>query len=517
MRFLAACLVLSGVLTGCGGGSGSTASPVANGTGTSSPDGSAATNSVGVVTIEGEALSGQVLSASVQDADGFTESSLIYLWMADGEPVAGASERQFQLTSNQVGAVITVAVTYTDSAGFAESLESTATTAVVSNDTPELIINDVASIAVIGSPQVGQRLTAVVTDLNGVSGVISYQWLVDGVAIIGANTDSYAVTAADIGAEITASASFTDDEQFAESPLSDSVGIVTAFVGLDPNVPPGQNFDLLGWKLDTPEESSPGLGTTIGEVNLSSGYTHPEYFWTADDGGMVFRVTNAGGRTSSGTMYPRTELREMLRRGQSGISTRGSGNDPSRNNWVFSSAPASTQALAGGVDGELKATLAMNAVTTTGATYRIGRLVVGQIHAKDDEPLRLYYRKLPGNQRGSVYAAHEINGGDDIYYEIVGSRSSSADDPENGIALNELWSYEILAVGNQLTVTIRRGDLSGETLGIAEIDMTESGYSTADEFMYFKAGAYNGNNDSDGGLPNDFSQVTFYHLTATHN
>jgi poly(beta-D-mannuronate) lyase len=142
---------------------------------------------------------------------------------------------------------------------------------------------------------------------------------------------------------------------------------------------------------------------------------------------------------------------------------------------------------------------------------------VGQIHAKDDEPLRLYYRKLPGNQRGSVYAAHEINGGDDIYYEIVGSRSSSADDPENGIALNELWSYEILAVGNQLTVTIRRGDLSGETLGIAEIDMTESGYSTADEFMYFKAGAYNGNNDSDGGLPNDFSQVTFYHLTATHN
>jgi hypothetical protein len=261
MRFLAACLVLSGVLTGCGGGSGSTASPVANGAGTSSPVGSTAANSVGVVTIEGEALSGQVLSASVQDADGFTESSLIYLWMADGEPVAGASERQFQLTSNQVGAVITVAVTYTDNASFAESLESTATPAVVSNDTPEPIINDVASIAVIGSPQVGQILTAVVTDLNEVSGVISYQWLVDGVAINGANTDSYAVTAADIGAEITASASFTDDEQFAESPLSDSVGIVAAFVGLDPSVPPGQNFDLLGWKLDTPEESSPGLGT----------------------------------------------------------------------------------------------------------------------------------------------------------------------------------------------------------------------------------------------------------------
>mgnify|MGYP003706743087 CR=1 FL=1 len=66
-------------------------------------------------------------------------------------------------------------------------------------------------------------------------------------------------------------------------------------------------------------------------------------------------------------------------------------------------------------------------------------------------------------------------------------------------------------------MTIRSGDLSGEILGIAEIVMTQSGYSTADEFMYFKAGAYNQNNDDDGGLPDDFSQVTFYHLTATHN
>lgn len=524
MRFLTACLVLTGALTGCGGGSGSTASsvsPVSEGKGTSSSVGSAVTNSLGAVTIEGEAQTGQVLSASVQDADGFAESALSYIWMADGEPVAGASERQFELSSTQVGAVITVAVAYTDNEGFAESLESTATLAVTPIVTPvvvpEPIVNDAASISVIGSPQVGQTLTAVVTDLNGISGSITYQWLIDGTAVSGANTDTYDVTAAEIGAEITASASFTDDEQFVESPLSDSIGAVTAFVGLDPNVPPGQNFDLLGWKLDTPEESSPGLGTKIDEVTLSNGYTNPEYFWTADDGGMVFRVTNAGGRTSSGAMYPRSELREMLRRGQSGISTRGSGNDPSLNNWVFSSAPASTQSLAGGVDGELKATLAMNAVTTTGATYRIGRLVVGQIHAKDDEPVRLYYRKLPGNQRGSIYAAHEINGGDDTYYEIVGSRSSYADDPEDGIALNEVWSYEILAVGNFLTVTIRRGDLSGEILGIAEIDMTQSGYSTADEFMYFKAGAYNQNNDDDGGLPDDFSQVTFYHLTATHN
>ena len=165
----------------------------------------------------------------------------------------------------------------------------------------------------------------------------------------------------------------------------------------------------------------------------------------------------------------------------------------------------------------MKATLAVNAVTTSGSSGRVGRVIVGQIHAKDDEPIRLYYRKLPQNQRGAIYAAHEINGGDDIYYEMIGSRSNSLSDPANGIALDELWSYEILAQGNQLQVTIRSGDLYGAVIGTANIDMSASGYDIAQEFMYFKAGAYNQNNTSDGGLADDFSQVTFYQLEASHN
>ena len=35
--------------------------------------------------------------------------------------------------------------------------------------------------------------------------------------------------------------------------------------------------------------------------------------------------------------------------------------------------------------------------------------------------------------------------------------------------------------------------------------------------MYFKAGAYNQNNTSDGGIADDYSQVTFYQLVASHN
>ncbi|MDB9736816.1 polysaccharide lyase family 7 protein [Porticoccaceae bacterium] len=378
-------------------------------------------------------------------------------------------------------------------------------------------VNNEGSVTSMGNNQVGQMLTAVVTDLDGANGTISYQWFADGVAVAGASAETYDLTGADVNIDIRVRASYTDDNGFIESPLSDSNGPVFAASGLDPNVPPGQNFDLLGWYLSTPEENSSGLSTRITEVDLAGGYEHPDYFWTSDDGGMVFRVTNEGARTSSNTSYPRTELREMLRRGDTSISTRSSDGTPTRNNWVFSSAPASAQQAAGAVDGQLKATLAVNAVTTSGSSGRVGRVIVGQIHAKDDEPIRLYYRKLPQNQRGAIYAAHEINGGDDIYYEMIGSRSNSLSDPANGIALDELWSYEILAQGNQLQVTIRSGDLYGAIIGTANIDMSASGYDIAQEFMYFKAGAYNQNNTSDGGLADDFSQVTFYQLEASHN
>ena len=296
--------------------------------------------------------------------------------------------------------------------------------------------------------------------------------------------------------------------------LASSLFALRAF-GLDPALPPSGNFDLLGWYLNTPEDVG-GNSRRIDEVDLANSFVDTDYFFTAADGGMVFRVTNEGATTSSGSIYPRTELRQMLRRGDANIDTKNSDGTPNLNNWVFSSAPASAQMAAGDVDGEMKATLAVNAVTTTGSSGRVGRVIVGQIHAKEDEPLRLYYRKLPGNLNGSIYAAHEPSGGSDIYYEILGDRSDNASNPSDGIALDELWSYEILVIGNMLTVTIRSGDLTGPVLGTADIDMSSSGYDVADDFMYFKAGAYNQNNTDNGGVATDFAQATFYALEVDH-
>jgi len=276
--------------------------------------------------------------------------------------------------------------------------------------------------------------------------------------------------------------------------------------GLDPDAPPSGNFDLSQWNISIPvDRDGDDRADTISETDLQ-GYEAPSFFFTADDGGMVFRCPVAGARTSKNTRFARVELRQMLRGGDTSIPTRG----VTRNNWVFGTAPRAEREAAGGVDGTLTATLAVNRVTTTGDRSQVGRVIIGQVHAKEDEPARLYYRKLPQHTRGSIYVAHEPSGKDDIYVELIGSRSPSAPDPADGVALGEAFSYEIDVKGNTLRVTIRR---PGRAPVSASIDMSDSGYAVAGEFMYFKAGAYNQN---DSGDDDDYVQATFYALDHAH-
>jgi hypothetical protein len=105
----------------------------------------------------------------------------------------------------------------------------------------------------------------------------------------------------------------------------------------------------------------------------------------------------------------------------------------------------------------MTATVAVDHVSeTSDETRKIGRVIVGQIHASDDEPCRIYYRKLPGNTKGSIYFAHEPTTSAEQWYDMIGSRADGAPDPEDGIALGEKFSYEIKVVFNTLTVTIMR-------------------------------------------------------------
>ncbi|MGP6089614.1 polysaccharide lyase family 7 protein [Antarctobacter jejuensis] len=292
--------------------------------------------------------------------------------------------------------------------------------------------------------------------------------------------------------------------------------------GLKTDVPPSENFDLSRWKITLPvDRDGNGKVDEIEETALQ-GWQDTEFFYTDPaTGGMVFRAV-PGGKTTQNSSYVRSELREMIRGGDTAIGTRIDDGTPNPNNWVFGSAPAEAQALAGGVDGVMRATLAVNQVTRIGEKGKVGRVIIGQIHAKDDEPIRLYYRKLPTNKFGAIYYAHEAVGKDDIWVNVIGDRGDFAENPADGIALDEVFSYEIRVTSEEVDGTVKpllhlsitRDD--GTVITAPPFDMSESGYSHGKDFMYFKAGAYSQNNTTTW-PERDFDQVTFFALDVEHD
>jgi len=279
--------------------------------------------------------------------------------------------------------------------------------------------------------------------------------------------------------------------------------------GLNPKAKPWENFNLSDWAIDTPAFASDGESERVGEKDWNKmSSDSKKFFFTHTDGGMRFVTRIDGAKTSKNTSYVRSELREMLRRGNKSISTTG----VNGNNWALGYQPKGTKH--GGRNGKLTATLRVNKVTTTGSGIHVGRTIIGQIHASGDEPLRLYYHKYPGDSRGCIYAESEIRDGKDVNFGIIGNED--CDNPSNGIALNEMFSYEITNDDEDLIVRIRRGDRDGPTIGLKTIDLDklDSGYDRSSEWMYFKAGAYTQNNTGKG---SDGDIITFYRLANSHD
>lgn len=264
------------------------------------------------------------------------------------------------------------------------------------------------------------------------------------------------------------------------------------------------SFDLSTWNITFPDgtqEDNPQW--------LLDGNTLDDAFYYTDEGAMVFKTDNITAGTTTNSTFPRSELREMLRGPEpdprpSGFpSTQGL----TRNNWVFSSSSQAVQSVVGGVDGVMDACLRVDAVSTDGDNSEVGRVIVGQIHAADDEPAKLYYRKLPGNELGSIYFNHEVPAVGDTTYNLIGSSSTNAANPIDGVALGEIWCYQIKTEGQLLTVSVTR---EGKP-GISRTITMEDDY--IDDWMYFRAGMYNQNKSG----PQSFGQSTFFSLTKSHN
>ena len=81
----------------------------------------------GAPTISGTGQVGQTLTAStsgISDADGLTNVSYSYQWLADDAEISGATGGSYTLTDSEEGKAIKVKVSFTDDAGNEETLTS---------------------------------------------------------------------------------------------------------------------------------------------------------------------------------------------------------------------------------------------------------------------------------------------------------------------------------------------------------------------------------------------------------
>ncbi|TCU14776.1 polysaccharide lyase family 7 protein [Rhizobium sullae] len=229
------------------------------------------------------------------------------------------------------------------------------------------------------------------------------------------------------------------------------------------------NFDLVSWKLCLPIDEDGGTVGTALEVLDLTGFEHSSYFYTADDGAMVFRAITDGALTK-GTTCARSELREM--------------DGHSLASWSVDEG------------GTMTATLKVDEApqTTDGAD---GRIVVGQIHGSEEELVRLYW------DNGEVYFKSDKggDGNDSLKFELT---NADGDTPQ--VSLGEQFSYKIDVQGDTLTVIVYADGYTYKSV------TTVSSVWDGEQF-YFKAGAYLGNNETNS---TGAGQVSFYGFDFSH-
>lgn len=297
---------------------------------------------------------------------------------------------------------------------------------------------------------------------------------------------------------------------------------ITALAGDKASVP-ADKFDLSQWNITLPLDKDRNNKPDSITVKKLKKYSHPDFFYLDDQGRMVFASPNKAATTKN-TSNTRSELRQMLRGTNTRIKTHSPGN-----NFALSALKESKKF--GSVGGRLDATLHVDHVATragdpdTKAAYSA---VVGQIHAVKyentksgfgygNEPIKIYYKKFPGHEKGSVFWNYERNlakkdpNRKDISYPVWGNTWENKNAPgAKGIALGEEFSYTINVHENTMyltfsspkhpTVTYKRS-LVHNVDAYGKADPLDNKYSYGGDSLYFKAGIYNQCSTKKGGGP----------------
>lgn len=280
-----------------------------------------------------------------------------------------------------------------------------------------------------------------------------------------------------------------------------------------PSSAPSNQFDLSFWNITLPLDANNDNKVDQIKVKDIQGYSHPDFFYLDAENNMVFTAPNKA-LTTANSSNTRSELRQMLRGTNTGIKTAAPGNN-------FALASNNDAEDFGLIGGRMVATLKVNHVALR-AKYPEKNpafsVVVGQIHAGKDEslrngfgvgnePLKIYYKKLPGHETGSVFWNYERNLAKndsnriDIAYPVWGNTWENLDNPgEQGIALGEEFSYSVNVLGDVMTLTfVAEGhplvtydiNLANNVDAYGNVDEEDHPLGYTGDWMYFKAGAYN--------------------------
>ncbi len=157
-------------------------------------------------------------------------------------------------------------------------------------------VNDVGSVTIDNmSPAQGDTLTANVIDPDGISGAITYQWFSDGAVIGGATGKTYTTTQSDVGAVMTVTAIYTDDQVTAESLTSAPTAPVTNVN--DTPIAVNDNLNAIEDQAMTFTSVTDLLGNDSdidGDTLTLSSFSQPANGSLADNGDGTVTYTSAG-------------------------------------------------------------------------------------------------------------------------------------------------------------------------------------------------------------------------------
>jgi poly(beta-D-mannuronate) lyase len=281
----------------------------------------------------------------------------------------------------------------------------------------------------------------------------------------------------------------------------------------DKALAPASQFDLSEWNITLPlDQNKDGKVDTV-KVKDMPKYSHPDFFYLNADGHMVFAAPNKGAKTKN-TTNTRSELRHMLRGTKTKYKTHSG-----PNNFAIRAHKDSDKF--GRIGGRLEATLKVDHVALNAGrpdTKAAYSAVVGQIHAVKydntksgfgygNEPLKIYYKKFPGHEKGSVFWNYERNlakddpNRKDISYPVWGHTWENQADPgDAGIALGEEFSYVVNVHKNTMHLTFTSPghptvayskSLASQVDANGKIDPLDNRFSYGGDSLYYKAGLYN--------------------------